>query len=95
VHSSHGRRWYAACSVLDMRSTLSFSSALFGLVSLMTIHGCQRTSSTSPTGPNCDAEFDRGKYEEKWRQCKLCEREHRGMGTMELDCKKVIPPPWK
>jgi hypothetical protein len=27
--------------------------------------------------------------------CRACEIQHRGMGTMEDDCKKTIPKPWR
>ncbi|MEP7123602.1 MAG: efflux RND transporter periplasmic adaptor subunit [Byssovorax sp.] len=43
----------------------------------------------------CDVDFDRGKFPEKWQQCRQCEVVHRGMGTMEQDCKSTIPKPWR
>ncbi|MBI4509190.1 MAG: efflux RND transporter periplasmic adaptor subunit [Deltaproteobacteria bacterium] len=46
-----------------------------------------------PAGP-CETDFDKAKYPEKVEQCKAC-AVHRGMGTMEEDCIKAIPKPWK
>lgn len=46
-------------------------------------------------GPSCDTEFDKNKHPDKYQQCRACEVQHRGMGTMEEDCKKTIPKPWR
>ena len=35
------------------------------------------------------------KFPDKCQACRACEVQHRGMGTMEEDCKKAIPKPWK
>ncbi len=43
----------------------------------------------------CDADYDRKKFPDKYQACRACEVQHRGMGTMEEDCKKAIPKPWK
>jgi Cu(I)/Ag(I) efflux system membrane fusion protein len=43
----------------------------------------------------CDADFDKGKFPDKHAQCRECERMHRGMGSMEEDCKNAIPRPWR
>jgi Cu(I)/Ag(I) efflux system membrane fusion protein len=43
----------------------------------------------------CNADFDAQKYPDKAQACHACEIQHRGMGTMEEDCKKVIPKPWR
>jgi Cu(I)/Ag(I) efflux system membrane fusion protein len=43
----------------------------------------------------CDKEFDVQQYPEKVRACRACEMQHRGMGTMEEDCKKAISKPWR
>lgn len=48
----------------------------------------------APSG-SCAAEFGAKKYPDKFQQCRQCELVHRGMGTMEEDCKKAIPKPWK
>ncbi|MFL5354538.1 efflux RND transporter periplasmic adaptor subunit [Archangium sp.] len=47
------------------------------------------------SGPDCDTEFDARAVPDKYAQCKQCERVHRGMGTMEADCKNAIPKPWR
>ena len=55
-------------------------------------------SSGNPTpaaSSACDADFDKTKVPQKHEQCLQCERVHRGMGTMEEDCKKAIPKPWR
>jgi hypothetical protein len=90
----HGPPIHGCPSPRDWSTPRSIPPAAQQSASLPSM-GCNRPSSTSPTGPDCDTDFDRGTYEEKWRQCKLCERQHRGMGRMELDCKKAIPAPWK
>jgi Cu(I)/Ag(I) efflux system membrane fusion protein len=43
----------------------------------------------------CDGLFDRQRYPDKYQQCRSCEAQHRGMGTMEDDCRKAIPKPWR
>lgn len=43
----------------------------------------------------CDAEIDARKFPDKYQACRACEVQHRGMGTMEEDCKKAIPRPWR
>ena len=45
-------------------------------------------------GPSCE-EIDRPKFPEKWTECQKCTQIHRGMGSMEADCKNAIPKPWK
>lgn len=47
------------------------------------------------TGPSCERDFDAQKAPEKYAECKQCERVHRGMGSMEADCKNAIPRPWR
>jgi Cu(I)/Ag(I) efflux system membrane fusion protein len=47
------------------------------------------------SGPDCDAAFDAKAMPDKYQQCKACERVHRGMGSMEADCKDAIPRPWR
>jgi len=39
--------------------------------------------------------IDKQKYPDKYQQYRACEVQHRGMGTMEQDCKNAIPKPWK
>ncbi len=43
----------------------------------------------------CDRDFDAAKYPDKYRQCRACEIQHRGMGSMVDDCKAAIPGPWR
>jgi len=45
-------------------------------------------------GDVCTTAIDQQKYPDKHRQCVAC-RAHRGMGTMEADCRDQIPKPWK
>jgi Cu(I)/Ag(I) efflux system membrane fusion protein len=52
-------------------------------------------SSAAAGGSTCAAEFDGATYPDKFRACRACEVQHRGMGTMEEDCKKTIPKPWR
>lgn len=56
-----------------------------------------RTASAhADQGPaRADIPIDREKFPEKYRQWLDCERVHRGMGSMEEDCKNAIPKPWK
>jgi Cu(I)/Ag(I) efflux system membrane fusion protein len=54
--------------------------------------------SPSPAGgnePSCEADFDRQKMPDKWAECMKCVKVHHGMGSMEADCKRAIPRPWK
>lgn len=39
--------------------------------------------------------IDKDKFPDKYQQWKQCEIQHRGMGTMEEDCKNAIPKPWR
>ena len=49
---------------------------------------------SSQEGLSCD-QFDRTKYPDKWTECQKCAQIHRGMGSMEADCKNAIPKPWR
>lgn len=53
------------------------------------------SGSNAMTGPSCETDFDRSKMPDKWAECMKCEKVHRGMGTMEADCKAAIAKPWK
>jgi Cu(I)/Ag(I) efflux system membrane fusion protein len=44
---------------------------------------------------SCDVDIDARKFPDKYQACRACEVQHRGMGTMEEDCKKAIPKPWR
>ncbi len=46
-------------------------------------------------GPSCETEFDQQRQADKYRQCRACERQHAGMGSMVADCKNAIPRPWR
>jgi membrane fusion protein, copper/silver efflux system len=53
-------------------------------------------AATAPgEGPSCEKSFDKAKYPDKYQACRACEVQHRGMGTMEEDCKKAIAKPWR
>jgi Cu(I)/Ag(I) efflux system membrane fusion protein len=52
-------------------------------------------SSGGGQGPDCARDFDAARYPEKARACRACEIQHRGMGTMEEDCKSAIEQPWR
>jgi membrane fusion protein, copper/silver efflux system len=43
----------------------------------------------------CDTDFDAQRYPAKYQSCRACEMQHRGMGSMEEDCKKTIAKPWR
>jgi Cu(I)/Ag(I) efflux system membrane fusion protein len=43
----------------------------------------------------CDTDLDAQKYPAKYQACRACEVQHRGMGSMEEDCKKAIAKPWR
>jgi multidrug efflux pump subunit AcrA (membrane-fusion protein) len=46
-------------------------------------------------GPSCTNDFDATRFPDKARACRACEHQHRGMGSMEEDCKSAIAKPWK
>jgi Cu(I)/Ag(I) efflux system membrane fusion protein len=48
---------------------------------------------TAPS--SCDRDFDRARFPEKYDACRACELQHRGMGSMEDDCKQAIARPWR
>jgi Cu(I)/Ag(I) efflux system membrane fusion protein len=49
----------------------------------------------APAPSPCDADFDRAKYPDKWAECRRCEKQHAGMGSMVEDCKNAVPKPWR
>jgi membrane fusion protein, copper/silver efflux system len=57
------------------------------------IGGTAESGTASPS--SCDGDFDRAKFPDKYAACRACEVQHRGMGSMEDDCKRAIPPPWR
>jgi Cu(I)/Ag(I) efflux system membrane fusion protein len=77
--------------LVDSESRLR--AAIEGQVAPATPTGAARpTSSESST---CDRDFDAQKFPEKHQACRACEVQHRGMGTMEKDCKRAIAKPWR
>jgi hypothetical protein len=52
-------------------------------------------AAAAPSASSCDQMFDKAKYPDKHQACQACEVQHRGMGTMEEDCKKAIAKPWR
>ncbi len=42
----------------------------------------------------CDRDIDKQRFPDKYQQCRACDV-HRGMGSMEADCRAAIPRPWK
>jgi hypothetical protein len=61
------------------------------------IEGQTSGTGEAPAKPpsTCDADFDARRFPDKYQACRACEVQHRGMGTMEEDCKKAIPRPWR
>jgi len=55
----------------------------------------QTSGAADDRSSGCNADFDAQKFPDKARACRACEIQHRGMGTMEEDCKKAIPKPWR
>ena len=53
------------------------------------------TGSAPQLASDADQVIDKAKYPDKYQQYRACEVQHRGMGTMEQDCKNAIPKPWK
>jgi Cu(I)/Ag(I) efflux system membrane fusion protein len=71
------------------------TSANFLLDSESRLRATIEGRSTQTAGPDADQVVDKQKYPDKYRQYRACEVQHRGMGTMEEDCKNAIPKPWK
>jgi Cu(I)/Ag(I) efflux system membrane fusion protein len=71
------------------------TSANFLLDSESRLRATIEGSSTQATASDADQAIDQQKYPDKFQQYRACEVQHRGMGTMEEDCKKAIPKPWK
>lgn len=55
--------------------------------------GSQKGSAAQ--GPSCETEFDKNQQADKYMQCRACEQQHVGMGSMVADCKDAIPKPWR
>jgi Cu(I)/Ag(I) efflux system membrane fusion protein len=54
-----------------------------------------KDTGSPPAAGSCAADFDRAKFPDKYAACRACEIQHRGMGTMEEDCKHAIAKPWR
>ncbi len=54
-----------------------------------------RGTGSTELGPSCESEFDRVTQPNKYTQCRACERQHAGMGSMVADCKNAIARPWR
>lgn len=52
-------------------------------------------SSSPDQGPSCQTAFSATSAPDKYKQCRACELEHAGMGSMVADCKTAIPKPWR
>ena len=59
------------------------------------IEGQTSSESTGAQSSTCSTDFDAQKFPDKVQACRACEIQHRGMGTMEDDCKKAIAKPWR
>jgi Cu(I)/Ag(I) efflux system membrane fusion protein len=59
-----------------------------------TIEGEPSATGAPARADFCDASFDKAKFPDKFQQCKACVV-HRGMGSMEDDCRAAIAKPWK
>jgi membrane fusion protein, copper/silver efflux system len=71
------------------------TSANFLLDSESRLRATIEGSATAATPSDADPIIDKEKYPDKYQQYRACEVQHRGMGTMEDDCKSAIPKPWK
>jgi membrane fusion protein, copper/silver efflux system len=60
-----------------------------------TIEGQHTSTDASTPASTCDALFDRARFADKYAACRACEVQHRGMGSMEEDCRNAIPKPWR
>jgi Cu(I)/Ag(I) efflux system membrane fusion protein len=60
-----------------------------------TIEAQPASGAATPAASGCEVDFDKARFRDKFEQCLQCERVHRGMGTMEQDCKNAIARPWR
>ena len=60
-----------------------------------TIEGATETAGGDAMTSVTDSVIDEQRFPDKYQQYRACEVQHRGMGTMEEDCKNAIPKPWK
>jgi Cu(I)/Ag(I) efflux system membrane fusion protein len=59
------------------------------------IEGQTSSEGAAVQSSTCSTEFDAQRFPDKGQACRACEIQHRGMGTMEDDCKNAIPKPWR
>jgi Cu(I)/Ag(I) efflux system membrane fusion protein len=59
------------------------------------IEGQTSSEGAAVQSSTCSTEFDAQRFPDKVQACRACEIQHRGMGTMEDDCKNAIPKPWR
>jgi membrane fusion protein, copper/silver efflux system len=78
-----------ATFLIDSESRLQASAA-----QVATTAPSQPAAQSPGDGPSCQ-EIDRAKFPDKWVDCQKCAQIHHGMGSMEADCKNMIPKPWK
>jgi membrane fusion protein, copper/silver efflux system len=78
-----------ATFLIDSESRLQASAA-----QAATLAPAEPKKASPGEGPQC-LEIDRDKFPDKWTECQKCVQVHHGMGSMEADCKNVIPKPWK
>lgn len=96
-------RVHVAAGIAPGERVVSGATFLIDSESRLQASIAQATPAPSPgqaapqgwSGPSCAADFDREKMPDKWAQCMKCEQVHRGMGSMEADCKNAIARPWK
>lgn len=69
------------------------TSGNFLLDSESRLRAVAQAASAAPN--RSDVPIDREKFPEKYEAWITCEQQHRGMGSMEDDCKNAIPKPWK
>lgn len=77
-----------AAFLLDSESRLSAAIGAEGALG-------PSASTSAETGPDCATAFDAARYPEAYRQCRACEVQHPGMGSMVADCKNAIARPWR
>lgn len=67
------------------------------LVAIVSAVGCTggKNSSESPVEPECVVEPERIQHQDQGSDCKTCEKTHRGVGTVEVDCRAGMPKPLK
>ena len=67
------------------------------LVAIVSAVDCTggKSSSESPAEPECVVEPDRTQRQDQGTECKTCEKTHRGVAPVEVDCRAGMPKPVK